>query len=331
MLPDEHAHGDFCFYPPRIADEVDVTEQVESDAKRYVVRNRATSRYFLLKQLEYQIFLRIDGANTIRSIASPPATEAGPRATRDAVVRFLSRLDSLGLIARNNPAQSQPVERGAYYRIKLFNPDRLLAWIDGKFGWALSRPFITASFVLMAVAFFGLVIRAGEMLAYTSYTYEEYGLATILIFTLAILTLHEMAHGLACKHFGGEVREVGFLMIFYVLPAFYCNVSDIYRFGRKRERLWVIAAGIYWQLLVSAAGAVIWLMATPQTLLADFAFLVFLGGTFNVVVNCNPLIKLDGYYALSQILGIQNLQSKSAGYVRSLIKRVIDGPKAQIK
>src|SRR5262249_20679467 len=155
---------------------------------------RATSRYFLLKQLEYQIFLRIDGANPVSAIALPPPSEPGPRATRDAVVRFLSRLDSLGLISRNNPAQIQPAKRGAYYRINLFNPDRLLTWIDGKFGWALSRPFITASFVLMAVAFLGLLVRAGEMLAYTSYAYEEYGLATILIFTLTILTLHEMAH-----------------------------------------------------------------------------------------------------------------------------------------
>jgi multidrug efflux pump subunit AcrA (membrane-fusion protein) len=331
MLPDEIGQGDYCIYPPRIADEVDVTEQVESGAIRYVVRNRATSRYFLLRQPEYQIFLRIDGTNPARDIASPSASTPGPRATREAAVRFLNKLDSLGLLARNNRPQTQAAERGAYYRIRLFNPDRLLTWVDAKFGWALTRPFITASFVLMALAALGLVLRASEALAYTSYTYEEYGLATILLFTLGILTLHEMAHGLACKHFGGEVREVGLLMIFYVVPAFYCNVSDIYRFGRKRERLWVIGAGIYWQLLVSASGAVVWLIATPQTLLADFAFLVLLGGTFNVAVNCNPLIKLDGYYALSQIFGVQNLQAKSAAYVRSIVKRVIDGPQARMK
>jgi multidrug resistance efflux pump len=331
MLPDEIGQGDYCIYPARIADEVDVTEQVESGAARYVVRNTATSRYFLLRQPEYQIFLRIDGTNPAAAIASPPASTPGPRATREAAVRFLNKLDSLGLLARNNRPQTQAAERGAYYRIRLFNPDRLLTWVDTKFGWALTRPFITASFVLMVLAALGLVLRASEALAYTSYTYEEYGLATILLFTLGILTLHEMAHGLACKHFGGEVREVGFLMIFYVVPAFYCNVSDIYRFGRKRERLWVIGAGIYWQLLVSAAGAVVWLIATPQTLPADFAFLVLLGGTFNVAVNCNPLIKLDGYYALSQIFGIQNLQAKSAAYVRSIVKRVIDGPEARIK
>ncbi|MGH9822941.1 MAG: efflux RND transporter periplasmic adaptor subunit, partial [Blastocatellia bacterium] len=159
--------------------------------------------------------------------------------------------------------------------------------------------------------------------------YSEYGLAAIIIFALVIGTLHEMAHGLACKHFGGDVPEVGVLMVFYVLPAFYCNVSDIYRFGRRRERLWVVAAGIYWQLLVSAAAGMVWLVATPYTILADCVFLIFLGGTFNVLINCNPLIKLDGYYALSQLAGVTNLQARSSAYVRSLVDRLVDGAKTR--
>src|SRR5690242_1353862 len=116
MLPDEIGQGDYCIYPPRIAEEVDVTEQVESGVTRYVVRNGATSRYFLLKQPEYQIFLRIDGTNPAGAIASPPASTHGPRATREAAVRFLNKLDSLGLLARHNRPQTQAAERGAYYR-----------------------------------------------------------------------------------------------------------------------------------------------------------------------------------------------------------------------
>jgi multidrug efflux pump subunit AcrA (membrane-fusion protein) len=173
----------------------------------------------------------------------------------------------------------------------------------------------------MLVVTFGLIGRADEVISYTSYTYAEYGLAAILFALLSITILHEFAHGLACKHFGGEVREMGVLMIFYVLPAFYCNVTDIHRIGRKRERLWVIFAGIYWQLIVSAAGALVWLVATPYTLISDFAFLILLGGTFNILINCNPLIKLDGYYALTQLLGVENLQARSSEYARSLIGR----------
>jgi multidrug resistance efflux pump len=306
-----------------VVEQVDVTEQSDGDGARYVVRNRASSRYFLLKRTEFQVFNRIDGGKVLDQIAVPEDGD-GPRASRQAVVRFLAKLDGLGLLARGGAGEQIRADKGLYPRFSLFNPDRFLGWLDSKIGWMLRRPFIAGSFVVMAVAALGMLLRGTEASAYTSYTYGTYGLAVIILFTLIITTLHEFAHGLACKHFGGEVPEVGVLMIFYVLPAFYCNVSDIHRFGRKRERVWVIAAGIYWQLLVATAGAMVWLVATPQTVLADFAFLVFLGATFNILINCNPLIKLDGYYALSQILGIQNLQSRSSEYVRSVMWRMID-------
>jgi multidrug efflux pump subunit AcrA (membrane-fusion protein) len=326
MHTDDSTTGPYCLYPARLGEQVDVTEQVEDGQTRYIIRNRATSRYFLLRAAEYQIFQRIDGENEIDRICVP-TSGAGPKASRPAVVKFLSRLDSFGLLARGGaPEQATTQDRGHYARFKLFNPDRLLARLDVALGWAMSRPAIIASFTLMGIVALGMVMRGSEVTAYTGYVYSEYGLAVIVLFTLVIATLHEMAHGLACKHFGGDVPEVGILMVYYIVPAFYCNVTDIYRFGKRSQRVWVVMAGIYWQLLVSAAAALVWLVATPQTLIADFCFLVFLGGTFNLIINCNPLIKLDGYYAMSQMLGVENLQHRSAEYVCGLTHRLINGP-----
>lgn len=242
------------------------------------------------------------------------------------LVRFLAKLDSLGLLSHGGTDESSsphPPGRGLYIRFRLFNPNNLLGWLDGIFGWALTRIFIISSFVLMLFVAVWLLASLGEFSTYTSYLYNEYGIAVILAVTLTITALHEFAHGLACKHFGGDVREMGVLLIYYVLPAFYCNVTDIYRMGRKRERLWVIFAGIYWQLVVSALGGLLWLVATPYTFLADLSLLVFIGGSFNILINCNPLIKLDGYYALSQALGVVNLQSRSSDYARSLLARIL--------
>jgi putative peptide zinc metalloprotease protein len=321
----------YCIYPPTISEDVDVTEQNDSDIPRYVVRNRLTSRYFLLKSPEYRVFQQIDGKQTLAEISAGGADGKAPKVSLAALTKFLSKLDSLGLLARGGefqPVYNKP-GKGLYPTFQLFNPDRLLTWLDGKFGWVFTSQFVIASTILMILVVFGLLIRGDEFSNYVAYTYSVYGLGAILFFTLTITALHEFAHGLACKHFGGDVKEMGVLMVFYVMPAFYCNVSDIYRLGRKRERLWVIAAGIYWQLLVSAAAALVWLLATPFTVLADFAFLVFLGGTFNVLINCNPLIKLDGYYALSQMLGVQNLQSFSNAYVQSLFSKLSGSPSSR--
>ncbi len=325
--------GLHSLYPPRIADWVDVTPQVEDGVERFVIRNRKTARYFLLKKPEYLIFEQIDGAQTVEEISRGGRAGQSPQVSTAALIRFLSKLDSLGLLARGGQDDSTVAHaprQGLYPRIHLFDPDRLLSWIDKHFGWAMTRPAIIASFALMLAVTLGLLFRADEVALYTSYIYSEYGLTAIILFALVITALHELAHGLACKHFGGEVREVGALMIYYALPAFYCNVSDIYRLGRKSQRLWVIFAGIYWQLSVSATAALAWLVATPHTVIADFAFLTFIGGTLNVAFNCNPLIKLDGYYALSQLMGIENLQARSSAFVRALFGRIINGSQTKI-
>jgi multidrug efflux pump subunit AcrA (membrane-fusion protein) len=326
MTPEEQQDSSYCLWPPCLSGEVEITEQVEGGTKRFVVSNRASLRYFLLKQPECMVLRQLNGINTVAEVAEGGRDRSGPRVSREALITFLSKIDSLGLLARGGAHHDHAAtgRRSTLYRsIRLFNPDRALGWLNDRIGWALTRPVITGSFVLMLLVAIGLLMRADQVVAYSLYTYARYGLVAILLMTLMITLLHEFAHGLACKHFGGEVREMGLLMIYYVLPAFYCNVSDIYRIGQRKERLWVICAGIYWQLTVSAAGAALWIATTPYTALADFGFLVLLGGTFNLLINCNPLIKLDGYYALSQWLGVPNLQARSRAYVGSLASRLL--------
>jgi putative peptide zinc metalloprotease protein len=98
---------------------------------------------------------------------------------------------------------------------------------------------------------------------------------------------------MTCKAFGGRATEVGALMIYYFLPALYCNVSGIHLIPKRSQRLWVIAAGVYWQLLVGTVTLLVWFVLAPHTPLADLAFMFFLGSVLDIVFNANPLIKLE--------------------------------------
>ncbi|PYV24826.1 MAG: peptidase M50, partial [Acidobacteria bacterium] len=126
-------------------------------------------------------------------------------------------------------------------------------------------------------------------------------LLLLWVTVLLVVTLHEFAHGLTCKHFGGHVHEVGFLLI-YFQPAFYCNVSDAWLFPEKSKRLWVTFAGAYFEMFLWALSTVIWRLTDFDTTLNHLALVVTATSAVKSLFNLNPLIKLDGYYVLSDYL-----------------------------
>jgi multidrug efflux pump subunit AcrA (membrane-fusion protein) len=141
---------------------------------------------------------------------------------------------------------------------------------------------------------------------------------------LLVTTGHEFAHGLTCKRHGGEVHEVGFLLIFF-MPCFYCNVSDAWLFKEKSKRLWVTLAGGYFELFLWALAVFIWRVTLPDSLLNYLAFVVLSACGVQTLFNFNPFIKLDGYYLLSDWLEVPNLQRRSANYVKSRLRWLLWG------
>jgi biotin carboxyl carrier protein len=148
------------------------------------------------------------------------------------------------------------------------------------------------------------------------------GSAAVLVITFLGLTLiHELAHGFACKYFGGEVHELGFMLL-YFFPAFYCNVNDAWSFPDKKPRLWVTAVGTWAELLVTSLAAIVWSVVAPDTLISRVALAVILIGGFSAVVtNFNPLLPLDGYFALADYLEIPNLRQRSAAQLTWWLRR----------
>src|SRR5205085_15593 len=131
------------------------------------------------------------------------------------------------------------------------------------------------------------------------FRYSPADLFVLWLTGTTIIVIHELGHGYTCKHFGGQVHEIG-AMLLYFEPAFFCNVNDSWTFPELKARLWVTAAGSWIQLVVASIAAIIWWAATPGTLVSQVAFAaVLIGGFTTVLMNANPLIPLDGYYALS--------------------------------
>src|SRR5207302_1911215 len=139
-----------------------------------------------------------------------------------------------------------------------------------------------------------------------------------------VTVLHESAHGLTCKHYGGEVHEVGFLLMFF-MPCFYCNVSDAWLFRQRSKRLWVSLAGGYFDLCVWALAVFAWRLSVPEHGLHYLSWVVLSVCGVRVFFNFNPLLKLDGYYLLSDWLGILNLRQRALGHVAGHLRWLLWG------
>jgi len=141
----------------------------------------------------------------------------------------------------------------------------------------------------------------------------------IIIYIMIILTLaiHELSHAITCHFYGGKVRQIG-IMVFYFNLALYCDVSSTYKFKEKYKKVIVILSGLISQMIISSISIISYYILTffgyNLNLLLYFSLLNFL----IVIMNLIPLVKLDGYWLLTQLLDISNLRDKSFRYMISL-------------
>lgn len=200
-----------------------------------------------------------------------------------------------------------------FWRVPLVNPDRFLGFIVRLFPWIWTQAFFIASLGAMGLATF-VLLQSGEDLSNSlkaSFRWET--LIVLACASVGATALHEIAHGATCKRFGGEVREAGVLFLM-LIPCLYVNVSDAWTIPSKRKRMLITAAGGYMDLCVWAACVLLWRVTLPGTFIHYLAFVVASACGARGLMNFNPLLRFDGYYLLSDGLGIPNLYSSGRAY-----------------
>ena len=181
--------------------------------------------------------------------------------------------------------------------------------------------FVTlALFCLMALmwtAKFGEIWRDSfQFYNFTSKSFRD--LVEFWFLFGGMACVHETAHGLTCKHFGGKVEKMGF-MLMYFAPTFYCDVTQIWIYGGRFERLWTIISGIWSDLILCVFATFIWWSTATGMLIHDFAYKIMMVTGIGVsVLNLNPLIKLDGYLIFSELVAEPSLKESSAPSIHAI-------------
>ncbi len=146
-------------------------------------------------------------------------------------------------------------------------------------------------------------------------------LIVLYIFVFLTTIMHEMGHGLTCRHYGGRVDRMGF-MLYLVMLIFFCDVSTTWSMKSKRHRILVSLGGplVTFGIL---GGCLLGFRATMGTgsSLEIFFVSAAMMEIFVLVMNLNPFLRMDAYYILEDVLNVSNLRKNSFGFWKSIIYR----------
>ncbi len=335
---------------PKLRSDLRISEQTVNGEKSYVIKNHETNSYNRYGEFEYQVLMLCDGTRTPAEISEALSEKDPDSAIAESeVLEFLDSIEpamwerslgekNLAVLERIRDERKGRVDQSSmlYISFKAWDPNKTLAKLDPYLSWIYTTQFVFFCILLFVTAAYFVAGDWSRVQRDTSslYSFAEKSAYDVWAFWILLLLLgavHEFGHGLTCKHFGGDVHQMGFLLI-YLTPAFYTDTTDILLFDRTSRRQWVIFAGIWVELLLCSTSAVIWHFTAPGTIVSDLAYkMMLLSGIQGAVLNLNPLIKADGYYALSQFLDIDNLREDAFAFLRVwaqkyILRRDIDLP-----
>lgn len=200
-------------------------------------------------------------------------------------------------------------------RIPLMNPDAFLGRTVRFLGWWFDPRLKWAIFALGAVGLLLAMQRWDEFLNTAVDFFTPRGLVLYGIAITLIKILHELGHGYTAKYYGCRVPAMGISIILF-WPLLYTDTTDAWRLASRRARVEIDVAGMKAEIAVAALALLAWSLL-PEGPLKGLCFLASTTSLFlTFAVNLNPLMRFDGYYLLSDWLGIENMQERATALSR---------------
>jgi len=327
---------------PRVREHITVHAHRYRGRRWYLLEDHMTGQVRRLTAQSYLIFGRMNGERTVDElwdIASRRLGEDMP--THEELLQLLASLYQSNLIRMDISGDvSELFERGSEAKrkrwmgklksplsiqIPLLDPDRFL-----QATLKYVRPVFTRSaLALYCVLLFSMLFLVGRHWDELTGNIVDNVLAAdnlaLLWFIYPVIKIfHELGHGYCIKRNGGEVHELG-IMLLVLMPMPYVDASASSAFPDKKQRMLVGLAGILVELFFAALAMLVWINAEPG-LAKSIAFnIMFIAGVSTVLMNGNPLLRFDGYYVLADYLEIPNLAQRATTYWGWLVKRLLFG------
>ncbi|WP_426369487.1 HlyD family efflux transporter periplasmic adaptor subunit [Pseudocolwellia sp. HL-MZ7] len=200
-----------------------------------------------------------------------------------------------------------------FTRIPLVHPDQFLRRTLPKISFIWSTQAIIIWAILTTIGIF-LIARSWDQFLATFPDFFNiqgfflYGVALILV-----KILHECGHAYTAVRYGARVSTMG-VAIMLLFPMLYTDTTGVWRLRSRRQRLAVDAAGVRMELMVAGLAGFAWTLLPDGTLRSIAFIFATTGWLLSMFINLNPFMRFDGYYFMSDAVGVPNLQERSFAF-----------------
>lgn len=314
---------------PRLAPDAEIKEfHYRSGGGHAVVANPRDLIHYRLDFEQLELVRLMDGTRTVKEIVVERFRDSGDlelsgvsdlvQTLREGGMLDRLFLDTHEALARAIDPVSLPrrkireffstltIEWKGAHRMVQWLHDHVTKWIFHR--WV--RPF-AALFAVLGVVAFVAIVRGGRF----TLTGRSLGVGVLVLLALDyfMVFVHELGHASVLVHHGRRVKSAGF-QIYFGSPAFFVDSSDGLMMERKHQ-LWESFAGPYAQLLIGAAATTIaW--AFPDWFLSETLYRFSVINYLVLTMNLIPLLELDGYWILSDLLESPDLRPSSLRFLR---------------
>jgi len=340
---------------PPLRNDLIITKQYFESRTFYVVKDPVSVQYFRLTAEDYDLAVLFNGVRPFGKIRDQWVEnhphlklDYSPDELNERVLKFANDLALMQFLAvqgqrvkaRMDQARRHKAAKGGLYnftnqvfffRRSLFDPDKLFGRMAKPLWWIWTKTTFWVSWVIIGIGAAIFLSQADHLDHALANLFNWHNIALMWVTMLILKSIHELGHGLTCKHFGGEVHEIG-VMTMVFQPYFFVNVSDAWTMPDRRHRMLISFAGIYVELVFAAVAAMVWSVAQPGWF-KDFLFnIIIIASVSTLIFNANPLMRFDGYYIMIDLIETPNLQQKSRALVQNKVTQWLfgKGSKAEV-
>lgn len=317
---------------PQLQDHISIHRHEYRHHAWFVLQDRHTARSHRFNATAWFVISCMNGRRSMQELYEITTTKfPDAQPSQDELIALLGKLYTSELIKTNKvPDIDELSQRGQKtqklkilqylrnpmaMRFKLLNPDKLLDRVT-----CYTAPFFRKKFLYAWIS----LLAVGAMLSFTNWpeltnaarlhTFNTQNILLIVVIYPLIKLIHESGHALAIKRFGGEVSEMGIMLMVFV-PIPYVNAHSAIAFSDKHQRMLVSAMGIIIETSLAVMALFIWLLIEPGLLRSICLDIMLIGGISTLFINGNPLLKYDGYHIFADAIEAPNMASRSKKYL----------------